>query len=98
VGNLLGDVENLSLAVERSGTGTGGEAVGGLLAVGGAHDDVVLDDGTAAEVRSGGSLEGHLPWELTVGSVGASDDELGWGSYKMSFRKNPFFIKKFKNI
>jgi hypothetical protein len=95
VGNLLGDVENLSLAVERSGTGTGGEAVGGLLAVGGAHDDVVLDDGTAAEVRSGGSLEGHLPWELTVGSVGASDDELCWGSYKRSFRKIQFFIKKF---
>ena len=69
MGNLLRDVEDLSLAIERSGTGTGGEAVGGLLAVSGAHDDVVLDDGTAAVVRSGGSLEGHLPWELTVGSI-----------------------------
>ena len=80
MGNLLGDVEHLSLASELSGTGTGGEGVGRLLAVSGAHDDVVLDDGTAAEVRAGSSLEGHLPWELTVVGVGASDDELGWGS------------------
>lgn len=78
VRNLLGDVKNLSLASELSGTGTGGEGVGRLLAVSGAHDDVVLDDGTAAEVRAGSSLEGHLPWELTVVGVGASDDELGW--------------------
>lgn len=78
--NLLSDVKDLSLAVERGGTGTGGEGVGGLLAVSGAHDDVVLEDGTAAEVGAGRSLEGHLPWELTVGGVFASDDELSWGS------------------
>ena len=80
MGNLLSDVEHLSLAVERGGTGARGEGVGRLLAVGGAHDDVVLEDGTAAEVGAGRSLEGHLPWELTVDGVLASDDELGWGS------------------
>ena len=52
VSKLRANALSLSLGSEGNGTSTGSEVVGGLLAVGGAHDLVAVDDGTTTEVRS----------------------------------------------